>query len=378
MTISRLLTVMLACCLLQAQAGEEPTRADLDKLKTAIQAAQQRIRSTENKKDHISEALRSTELKMARTSKRINNLTDEISQLQKQLSTLQDQQQQLEQQKQAQQATLDKQIAASYRMGREKTIKMLLNQEDPQKLSRAMTYADYFSRARVASLLRFQQTLQQLAQNRTAIQSNSDALLSAKQALIDEEKTLKSVYTERSHTLSQLDNSIRNEQQRLEKMQREQKQLEALLRSVNQAVASIRLPGDAVPFSNTRGKLRWPTTGKRDNRFGKKRANGDMTWEGVAFQAPEGQQVHAVHHGRVVFADWFRGKGLLMIIDHGDGYMTLYAHNQTLLRETGDWVSAGETIATVGNSGGLEKAELYFEIRHQGKPLNPGRWLQRG
>lgn len=374
----RLLTVILCCCLSQAMAGEPPSEADLKKLKSDIKAAQQRIRQSEDKKDQLSQVLRNTETKLSVTARRIHGLADNIKELQQQLDKLQKQQQKLEQEKQTQEDTLDEQIATSYRMGREKAIKMLLNQEDPQKLSRAMTYADYFSRARVESLMRYQKILQELSDNRAAITSKSESLVASKEKLVAERQQLQGIYRQRNQALATLNSSIKSEQQKLQNMQQEQKQLEMLLRSVNQAVANIRLPGDSIPFSKTRGRLLWPTDGQRDNRYGKRRPPGNLRWEGIAFYAPAGTDVKAVHHGRVVFADWFRGKGLLLIIDHGDGYMTLYAHNQALLRETGDWVSAGETIATVGNSGGLDKPELYFEIRYQGEPLNPAQWLRRG
>ena len=123
-------------------------------------------------------------------------------------------------------------------------------------------------------------------------------------------------------------------------------------------------------------KLPWPVKGSYEKRFGKKHT-GSLRWEGDAFYARLGQDITAIHHGRVVFSDWFRGKGFLLIIDHGDGYMSLYAHNQSLLRDTGDWVSQGETIATLGNTGGLANAELYFEIRYKGKPQNPKKWFKK-
>lgn len=358
-----------------ALAAKAPDAADLQRLKKNISEAQQRISRSEGEKNQLQDALRKTETELATLEKSIRHLTGDISQRQQQLQTLQQQESELAQQKRQQESSIGEQIAASYRMGREKNIKLLLNQEKPERLNRALVYADYFNKARVASLQQYQQTLQKIDDNKQAIAEQTQQLLNNKEQLLAKQQQLKSNYRQRNNTLASIQQTIKTDQQKLQQWQREQKQLEALLRSVNEAIANIRLPGDAVPFINTRGKLRWPTQGTRDNRYGKRRPPGDLRWEGIAFMAPAGQNVQAIHYGRVVFADWFRGKGLLMIIDHGDGYMSLYAHNQTLLRETGDWVSAGETIATVGNSGGLKQAELYFEIRHQGQPLNPSQWL---
>ncbi|HEY9034948.1 MAG TPA: peptidoglycan DD-metalloendopeptidase family protein [Pseudomonadales bacterium] len=379
--LHRLLITCLLGCLCQSSvlmAARPPDAAELEKLKQDIRSARQRIHQSENEKDQLSRALRRTETELASTGKQIHRLNNDIRALQLELASLEQQQQSLQQQKQQQEQVLDEQIATSYRMGREKAIKMLLNQENPQKLSRAMAYAGYFSRARMDALLQYQQLINRIDDNQKNIEDKADKLLDNKQAMLAQQQQLQAMLADRARTLSSINNSIKTDQQKLERLQQEQAQLEALLRSVNEAVANIRLPGDTQPFADVRGKLRWPADGKRDNRYGKKRPPGDFSWEGIAIRGTIGQEIKAVHHGRVVFADWFRGKGLLLIIDHGDGYMSLYAHNQSLLRETGDWVSAGETIATLGNSGGLEQPELYFEIRHQGKPLNPGHWLRRG
>ena len=170
---------------------------------------------------------------------------------------------------------------------------------------------------------------------------------------------------------------INSDEDELKRLQEDQQRLQALLKQVEVAVAKIKLPSDATPFKNMKKKLPRPVNGSYDKRFGKRHKGGQLQWEGDAFYAPIGTTVTSVHYGRVVFADWFRGKGFLMIIDHGDGYMSLYAHNQSLLRDEGDWISQGEAIATLGNTGGLDHAELYFEIRHHGKPQNPKYWLKK-
>ena len=152
--------------------------------------------------------------------------------------------------------------------------------------------------------------------------------------------------------------------------------LQQLLDAIREAVVNLQVPDNYQPFKAARGTMPWPIGGKRANSFGRPRNEGKMRWQGVTIPASEGDSVKAIHHGRVVYADWLRGSGLLMIIDHGEGYMSLYAHNQSLLREVGEWVSAGTPIITVGNSGGQEQSALYFEIRHQGKPTNPTKWCK--
>ena len=160
-------------------------------------------------------------------------------------------------------------------------------------------------------------------------------------------------------------------------MNKDRAELEQLLAAVEQTIANIDIPTDYKPFGSLKGQLPWPVSGKPSNRFGNRRNNTTMRWQGLAISASEGSRVEAIHYGRIVFADWLRGSGLLVIIDHGDGYMSLYAHNQTLLRDVGEWVSAETPISTVGDSGGLSKPALYFEIREKGKPVNPAHWFRR-
>lgn len=355
-----------------------PSAEDLEQLKQQISRAQRQLQQAEGQKDELSRDLRKTEVELAGLEKNIYRLTDRINQQQRQLDSLETEQKKLELQKKQQENIISEQILTSYRMGREENIKLLLNQEQPEKFSRALTYADYFNRARVQALQQYQQTLTAIAENTAALEQQTASLLASKEQLLARKRQLGKAHRQREQALAALTDSIQSDQQQLERLQREQSQLEALLRSVNEAVANIRLPSDAIAFSQRRGELSLPAQGQYRNRFGSKRPPGSLTWDGITIEAPAGREVHAVHHGRVVFADWFRGRGLLLILDHGDGYMTLYAHNQTLLRETGDWVSAGETIATVGNSGGLTQTQLYFEIRYQGKPLNPAPWFRRG
>lgn len=359
-----------------ALAANEPSVADLKRLKKDIAAAQQRISRSTGQSNKLQQELRKTETQLASIETSIITINRSSQTLQNQLKKLQQEESSLAQLKLAQERSIAEKITLSYRMGREKNIKLLLNQQDPLQLDRMRHYADYLNRAHVEALNDYQRTLTAINDNKAAIHSNNDALLANRELLTQQRQNLQTHYQQRNQTLAALKKDIQTDQQQLKRWQQEQKQLENLLQSVNEAISAIKLPNDSVAFSSMKKKLPWPTNGKRLLRFGQKRSSGDLRWEGISIQAPSGQGVKAIHHGRIVFADWFNGKGLLLIIDHGGGYMSLYAHNQTLLREAGDWVSANETIATVGNSGGLSQSELYFEIRHQSKPLNPSAWLQ--
>lgn len=371
------LTLCLICSLASnALAANEPSAADLKRLKKDIASAQQRITRSTGQSNKLQQELRKTETQLADIEKNINNVNLQIQQQQTELKQLQQQEKKLAVLKLSQEQSIADKISLSYRMGREKNLKLLLNQQDPRQLDRIRHYADYLNRAHVDALMQYQSTLQATEENRLAIKHNNAALLTSKEQLSLQRQQLQIHFQQRNKTLAALKKDIQTDKQQLQKWQQEHRQLEALLKSVNEAISAIKLPSDSTPFAAMKKKLPWPTQGKRLLRFGQKRGSGDMRWEGIIIQADSGQAIKAIHHGRVVFADWFNGKGLLLILDHGNGYMSLYAHNQTLLRETGDWVSAEETIATVGSSGGLTQSELYFEVRHQGKPLNPSLWLQ--
>jgi septal ring factor EnvC (AmiA/AmiB activator) len=208
------------------------------------------------------------------------------------------------------------------------------------------------------------------------IRSTTEALEANERDLDGQRAELLARQRQRQADLAQLNATIETKDQRLQKLSRDQEELQRLLEVIEQAVAELEVPAEYQAFANARGQMPWPVPGKASNRYGARRAQGSLRWQGLVIPAEEGSEVAAIHHGRVVFADWFRGSGLLLIIDHGDGYMSLYAHNQALLRDVGEWVSAGSAIATVGNSGGRAESALYFEIRENGKPTNPAPWLE--
>jgi septal ring factor EnvC (AmiA/AmiB activator) len=162
----------------------------------------------------------------------------------------------------------------------------------------------------------------------------------------------------------------------VDQLKANQSALEKVLRAVQESMADLPANLGNSPFASLQGKLKWPAQGRMVHHFGAYREQGALRWNGVLIAAPPGSPVRAVHHGRVVFADWMRGFGNLIIVDHGGGYMSLYGHNESLLKGPGDWVRGGETLATSGNSGGQSQAGLYFEIRHKGTPVNPARWCR--
>ena len=239
-----------------------------------------------------------------------------------------------------------------------------------------MTYVDYFNKARQLEIEQFSANITELEQLEPEIASNSAALKQTGERLATEKQKLGQQQQSRQKTLASLSRNIASKDAQLQQHKKDHARLETLLNTVEDVATSFATMDDAQPFASRKGKMKWPAQGKLVNRFGRRQQDGGLKSQGVEIRAKSGNSITAIHHGRVVFADWFVGQGLLIIIDHGDGYMSLYGHNQSLLRETGDWIHTGEPIATMGNSGGRSNTALYFEIRHKGKPSNPASWCR--
>ncbi len=355
---------------------EQSTRRQLSTVSSEMKKLRQLNQQFKSERNSLQAALREAEVAIGQLKQQVRDTNRQLRDQQHKLAELQQQRQQLRQQRMQQQHLIEQQVRAAYQLGRENKLKLLLNQQQPQQLSRQLAYYDYFNRARSEQIDAYLDTIEQLDQLEPAINQATSELTQSKQQLSDKRKALQAQNQQRRDNLQQISASLKNNQQRQQQLSRDRRRLEQLLQAMEESIADLVVP-DQQPFKARRGKLPWPAKGRLSQRFGSLRNDGKQRWQGVILNAREGSAVRAVHHGRVLFADWFRGSGLLVIIDHGDGYMTLYAHNQSLLVEPGEWVDSGATIATVGNSGGRRQAGLYFEIRYRGQPTNPQRWCRR-
>jgi septal ring factor EnvC (AmiA/AmiB activator) len=220
------------------------------------------------------------------------------------------------------------------------------------------------------------QNLQRLQRVEKSIAVEDRRLLALHEQKELEKQRLELADAGRREVMAVLNADIQQKGNELNTLQQDAERLVKLLEQLRkQAAAAVLEPINRKPFRAAKGKMPWPATGRMAVRFGVRKKSG-LTWDGVMIAAPEGEEVRAVHHGRVVFADWLRGFGLLLIIDHGGGYMTLYGHNQALLKESGEWVDTNEAVATVGRSGGRASTGVYFEVRRKGRPVNPGIWCR--
>ncbi len=369
--------ILLGLLPLWAQAADETaTREQLKQLSQQIHSLKKQLGSTREQRSRAARELRDVETEIGKLAARLHHTRRQRDQQQGKLNKLQGEQAELRRRQEQQKALIAEQIRSAYTLGRERQIKMLLNQQDPQSLSRLISYYDYFNSARSQQLESYRQTLSALNALIPAIADESRALSDTEQRLKQQSQQLEVQKQRRQRSLAKLDSELSSQQSNLGSLDKERKDLEGILAAIEREITSIAIPASYRPFKEMRGKLPWPVAGKRLNNYTAPRQGSAVRWQGVQIAGEEGSPVRSIHNGRVVYADWLRGAGLLIIVDHGNDYLSLYAHNQSLLRQEGDWVRGGEAIATLGNSGGQRQSGLYFEIRHKGRPSNPAIWCR--
>ena len=359
----------------RAQDAEE-ARQRLDELRTAIDRLSEARRREESRKNQLQAKLRETEKSLGRLQAEIRATDTDIGAAQESIAELSQRQTGLNNSAEAQRDAVRAALRDAYKNGDRGQLRMLLGEEDPQELARLMTYYRYIVEARADLIAEFRATIAELA----SVEADLDARLAGLEEKRAQQKNrlarLESSRRERREVLAQIETALATQSAELAQREAEERELEALLSEIESAIAQLMPEEDVEPFTAAQGRMPWPVRGRILFGFGRPRAQGKMRWQGVRMQADAGDPVTAIHHGRVVYADWLRGSGLLLVIDHGEGYMSLYAHNESLLRQVGDWVGTGTPVATVGDTGGQSEAGLYFEIRKDGRPTNPARWCQ--
>ncbi len=353
----------------------EHKQNELEQMRARIQALQERLGAQRVQRGSLQGELAATE-------RRLGQIQGALRDADRQQAALKNQLARLERDKTSQLAALDNQrralarsLRAAHTLGREGDAKVILNHEQPGTLARTLTYHDYIRREYRARLEAVSSTLTTLAQVEQNIHQQQEQLSTLLAEQTRQQDALLTTKQARRRLLAQLDAAISSDEQRLRELRDNESALQNLIGELRKALASA--PPDTPagrPFAKLKGQLSLPTRGALSARYGEPRQLGRLKWQGVVIASEEGGEVHAVAAGRVVFADWLRGYGLLLIVDHGAGYMSLYGYNQNLLKRTGEHVSDREVIANVGNSGGNARPGLYFEIRHQGTPLNPLQW----
>ncbi|MCB1801514.1 MAG: peptidoglycan DD-metalloendopeptidase family protein [Gammaproteobacteria bacterium] len=352
-------------------------REKLDALRERINGLRAQMASTSGEKTALSSQLQAAEQQIGRLARKLRVIDGRLERQRERLNGLREEHVAQTAALAEQRAALVRQVRAAYVMGRQERLKILLNQQDPTTVSRVLAYYDYLGRARAEKMQQIRTHLQQLADTERHIRNEEEKLAGLHQAQSEELALMQRSQDQRRAIVSGLTQELNNQSRRLDRLQSDERDLETLISGIEEALADIPVSNpQQVAFASLRGRLPWPARGSIVNQFGAPRL-GSLVWDGVMISAPEGREVRAVHHGRVAFADWLRGFGLLLIVDHGDGYMTLYGHNQSLFKEAGDWVEQDEPVALVGSSGGRDQAGVYFGIRHQGRAVDPAKWCRR-
>lgn len=359
-------------------------KADMAKLQKDIADLQKELKKVQGARSNVQQELQKNETQMSELQKKVEKIQQEINNQDKQIENLNQERGNLEKARAKQQAQAAEQVRAAYQLGQQPQFKVFLNQESPERISRMMKYHSFFMAAHAEKMKKYLDTITQLNELEPQIAQKTAELNGIKEELSKQQASLQEAQAQRKQTLAKINTTISSKDKALQDMQEDRRQLQALLQKVTRATNSLAAAPSYVPlptagekFSSRKGRLPWPTQGRIAHGFGSSQVEGQLQWNGVLISASSGQQVKAVHYGRVVFADYFRGQGLLVIVDHGEGYLSLYAHNQHLHIKAGDAVKAGEAIASVGNTGGQNEAGLYFEIRYQGKAIDPAAWLAR-
>ncbi|RDH82626.1 MAG: peptidase M23 [endosymbiont of Galathealinum brachiosum] len=350
----------------------------LDSIRDKITNVLSALSQNKDQRNTVRTELRKLEVKIAISAKKLRKTQRKHKKSVKKLKTSRAELKKLKRDLAKQRKILGEQLRSAYAMGQQPQLKMLLNQQDPTEMGRAMVYYTYLNRARGKEISTFLSSIEKQKKLEASIKKTSENLASLVSSKKREKKQLGSHRVNRKNLLARLNKDIDNQQLTLNDLKSSRNRIEDLLMALGELLADI--PAEAVnqkPFGQLRGKLPWPVKGKFRANFGTSRKQGDLKWNGVIIKADYDTRVRAVTHGRVAFADWLQGYGFITIIDHNDGYMSLYGYTQELYKQVGDWVEASEVIATVGDSGGQSTSGLYFEIRKQGKPVNPKKWCSR-
>jgi septal ring factor EnvC (AmiA/AmiB activator) len=415
------LFILLSCAFTFAVANDQraQTKQELAQAAKDISELKKQLCKIKQEKSSAEQELKKTETEIGRLEKQVNELQQQKNKTEVELSELDQQKKKLHNSRLEQQKLIAIQARAAYQSGQQEPLRLLLNQQQPEKFSRNLTYYQYIGQARQQQIHTFNETLRQLGNISAQISRQQTKLAEQQANLVSKHESLKTLRLQRQQKVAALTQQQREETQSLKTREADQVALNKVLKTIEATLArqaqeaelkrqqllaeqqrqqaqqllnnkTLTAPGkqpqnpvvstaiihQGGSFASVRGKLPWPVNGRLIARFGSPRGDTRSKWDGVLISSQPGTQVRAIHSGRVVFADWLRGAGLLVIVDHGDGYLSLYGHNQSLLSRPGDIVKTGQALSTVGNTGGREQTALYFAIRQKGQPTDPTQWCR--
>jgi len=371
------LLCLISCCFLSPlSAAEKNPQKKLQLVKKELIQINKDLKKTKIKKTQQAKKIQAFDVEIANLRNKLKKIGLAKKNTSKEIKSLKIKSSALNKRIQENKNNLAEMTRALYQLGEEKYLKIILNNNDTSEQSRMRTYYDYFYQA-------FETQQQQLNFDLAEIATIDEALaqkISEYDILLQElKKETDSLVTERKNKktyLAKLNKKIKNKKSRLKTLKSSRKTLEKILKTLKKRKHREKMQRlSGMSFAKHKGRLKWPVNGKLRHKYGQPRANSGLKWRGVLISAKTGEKVRAVDGGTVVFSDWLSGYGFVLILDHGKGYMSLYGHNQQLLKNVGERVKVGDIIAEAGSSGRLGKPGLYFEIRRNGKPVNPAKWM---
>lgn len=383
---TRLLSLIL-CSLTLACIAYADEQDELKNLRERISKMQREMDKTSVSKSEAADALRESERAISDSNRKLSELSNLLREADTKLSKLQEQERKLSNNLSGQQALLGKLLHQQYLGGKQEYLKLLLSNQNPNQVTRDLHYYQYIARYRAASLSTLRGDLAALNVASKATHEQHAELASLRSEQTEQKRILEKEQQSRQRMLGKISKQLRLQSREINRLQRDENRLAQLVEKLTRMLAQPKsnslssndnLPDnrfDGKPFSQLKGKLTLPVRGEITNRFNTPRPDSTVLWKGLFLRTSGGQTVKVIASGQVVYADWLRGFGNLLIVDHGKGYMSLYGNNETLYKQVGDILKGGDVIATVGNSGGNEDFGLYFELRHESKPLDPIKWM---
>lgn len=369
------LALLLAAAGLAAAAPSDPEK--LDQLRARLARLNDQQRAATDQRGAVTRELKRDEQRVATAAATLREAERELAEQQRALDALRRDEEAQRRALRRERSTLAAQVRSAYAAGREERLKLLLNLEDPSRIGRVLEYYERFNRARSARIAKVDAAVTELQRLGREVEAKVAVLAGVRKARAGALDELQQARDARRKALAALDAEIRARGGELKRVSREAERLRQLLESIGDVFADAPFEATAAPFPKQKGRLPWPLKGRVLASYGQPRAEGKLKWEGLLIESQAGAPVRAVAAGRIAYADWLPFYGMLVIVEHGDGYMSLYGHNQALSKQAGEWVQRGETIALSGDSGGQNRAALYFEVRKGKEPQDPRRWLAR-
>jgi murein hydrolase activator len=383
------LSALLVGAMFMADAhAQNAQRRDLEELRNRIESLQKELERSEESKAEAVDALRESERAISHTNRRLYTLSAQRRLTNAEVRKLDREADALTEHIDAQQDALARLLYRQYVNGQPEALRVMLNRQDPNETARQLQYLGYVSRARAELIVQLKDDLRTLQTLGEKTHRKSQDLKALELEEAAEKRRLEKEKESRHQILAKVSADIADQRQKISTLKRDEQRLTRLIQRLAKESARRKTPaglGNRVlpepgqtdsQFARLKGRLRLPVMGELTNRFGNKRQDSGLSWKGLFISAPAGREVKAVAAGRIVYADWLRGFGNLMILDHGDGYMSLYGNNEALLKQVGEETKPGDTIAAVGNSGGNPDSGLYFELRYQGRPFDPLPWVK--